>query len=108
MKRILISLAAISLMATAPMAPAMAQSWGQSFTADEARDARESGEIIPLKRIFRQLKREYGGYQLGAELFTKPSGNGSDYVIDWITDDGRKMRFVVDAQTGRILDASGG
>lgn len=86
--------------------PVSAQGWGNSFTPGEARDARRKGDIVPLSRIFQQLKSRYGGYQLDAELFSRPGG-GSDYRIVWMTRDGRRMRFIVDAQTGRILSSSG-
>ncbi len=108
MKRILISIFVGSALFSSP---AMAQGWddwGNSFSHGEARDAREEGKIVPLRKIFRELKREYGGYQLDAELFSRPSGDGSVYKIAWITEDGRTMRFVVDAQSGDIIRASGG
>ena len=98
MKRIILSLAvAIAV----PTAPAIAQGFGQSLDAGQANDAREKGDIIPLKKIFRELKKKYGGYQLDAELFSKPGG-GSEYRIEWITGDGERRVFVVDAQTGKI------
>ena len=84
-----------------------AQDWGQSFTPGEARDAVRKGDIVPLKVIFASLKQRYGGYQLDAELFS--AGNGrSEYRIDWMTGDGRRVRIRVDAETGRILNTSGG
>ena len=84
--------------------PALSQSqWGNSFTADEARDARNKGDVKPLSEIFRQLKRQHGGYQVDANLFNR--NNGQVYVIDWVTDKGRRMEFTVDAKTGRILSS---
>ena len=103
MKRILASFALALTISSAPLAmPA----WGQSWDADQARDARQKGDIVPLKKIFRALKKEYGGYQLDAELFSKPGG-GSEYRIVWMTEDGRRMTITVDAQTGRITNVSG-
>jgi len=98
MKRIILSLA-IAL--AAPTVPAMAQGFGQSLDAGQANNARQKGDIIPLKQIFRELKKRYGGYQLDAELFSKPNG-GSEYRIEWMTGDGERKVFIVDAQTGRI------
>lgn|GEM_PF-254221 len=103
MKRILSSILVFGLMSASP---AMAQGWAQTWSSGEAREAVEEGKNVPLSQIFRQLKSEYGGYQLGAELFSR--GSGAEYVIDWMTDDGRKMRFRVDARTGRITSRKGG
>ncbi len=104
MKRILFSIAAMAILTSSP---AIGQGWGQSFSPDQARDAVNKGDIVPLRDVFRMLKQRFGGYQLGAELFSKPGG-GSEYHIDWMTRDGRKMQFIVDAQSGRITSSSGG
>ena len=101
MKRILLSLA-VAL--AVPTAPAIAQGFGQSWDAQQAQNAREKGDIIPLKKIFRALKKKYGGYQLDAELFSKPGG-GSEYRIEWMTGDGERKVFIVDAQTGNIQES---
>lgn len=100
MKKIAILLACGALIAAAT--PVLAQGqWGNSFTADEARDARNKGDVKSLNQIFRQLKREHGGYQVDANLFNR---DGTQvYVIDWVTEKGRRMEFTVDAKTGRIL-----
>ena len=97
MKRILASLAAIALLSAGP---ATAQGWGDSFSPKQARDAVRDGKTVPLKQ-------QYGGYQLGADLVSK-QGGGAEYHIDWMTEDGRKMRFIVDAQSGAITDRRGG
>lgn len=102
MKKIAVLLAfgAFAVSAT----PALSQGqWGNSFTADEARDARNKGDVKPLNQIFRQLRREYGGYQVDANLFNRD--RGQIYVIDWVTEKGRRMEFTVDAKTGRILSS---
>lgn len=95
---------ALALLASAPVHAQ--QGWGNSFTPGEARDARRNGDVVPLRRIFSDLERRYGGYQIDAKLVSR--GNGSEYRIDWMTSDGRRMRFVVDAQSGRIIRSSGG
>lgn len=85
--------------------PATAQNqWGNSFTADEARDARDKGDIVPLRDIFRQLKKRYGGYQVDANLYNQ--GSQQVYVIDWMTEKGERVRFRVDAKSGRVLSSS--
>ena len=77
------------------------------FSPAQARDSREEGRTVPLSRIFSNLKHEYGGYQLSADLYDKGNGKAV-YEIDWMTGDGRKMHFVVDAASGSILDRRGG
>lgn len=89
------------------MAQGQDQSWGNQFSPGEARDARKEGRTVPLSNIFQSLKREYGGYQLGADLYSQESG-GAVYEIDWLTDDGRKVHVTVDAQTGAIIARRGG
>ena len=91
-------------LATAP-APVFAQGkWGNSWTADEARDARDRGNVVPLRDIFRRLKNQYGGYQIDANLYNR--GGGQVYVIDWMTEKGERRRITVDAQSGRIISTS--
>jgi len=86
--------------------PVVAQNWGQSFSQG-ARDARQSGNIVPLRDILRQLERQHGGEYLDANLYSSPGG-GSEYHIDWKTRDGRKVTFVVNAQSGRVIRTQGG
>ena len=76
------------------------------FSPGQARDSRNEGRTVALSDIFNRLKREYGGYQLSADLYDRGNGK-SVYEIDWMTRDGRKMHFVVDAQSGSILDRRG-
>jgi uncharacterized membrane protein YkoI len=132
MKRTLVLLAAISLMLTpaafadgkgkgrdrdqraeqsewtgGPVAQVQDPGWGNQFSPGQARDAVKEGRTVPLSRIFQNLKREYGGYQLGADLYSQEAG-GAVYEIDWLTEDGRKVHVTVDAQTGAVIDRRGG
>ena len=66
--------------------------------------ARQKGDIIPLKDIFRKLKRQYGGRQLDADLYSTPGG-GYEYRIDWETGSGEHKTFIVNAVTGSIREA---
>lgn len=104
MKRISALILAVGLAIT-PVA--QAQGWMNQFSPGQARDSRNEGRTVPLSQIFSNLKRQYGGYQLRADLYDKGNGK-SVYEIDWMTKDGRKMHFVVDAQSGAILDRRGG
>ena len=94
----------VAAVAAAPL-PVMAQGkYGNSFSADEARNARDKGDVIPLRDIFRRLKNRYGGYQVDANLYNR--GGGQVYVIDWMTDKGERIQVTVDAKTGRILSSN--
>ena len=103
MKKI-VAILALTAILSAPL-PAVAQGQlGNSFTADQARDARDRGKVVPLRDIFRRLKNRYGGYQVDANLYNRD--DGQVYVIDWMTDKGERMRITVDAQSGRILSSN--
>ena len=101
MKRIILSLV---IAFSVPVAPTFAQSPGQNLTSGAANDARKDGKIIPLKTIFRKLKKTYGGRQLDADLYSLPGG-GYEYRIDWETGSGEHKRFIVDAVTGSVREA---
>lgn len=103
-----ISLAALfAILATGSGMSANTQGWGNSFSAGEARDASQNGRIKPLREVIQSLKREFGGSYLNAELFSK-QGGGAEYHIEWVTDDGRKLRLIVDAESGRVTRTTGG
>lgn len=104
MKRILASLAVMALASAPALDPAAtAQSWAPS----DARNARQSGDIIPLRDIIRRLKQEYGGNYVDLQGLKSDGRGGSQYHIDW-EKDGRKFVFVVDAKSGRVIRSSGG
>lgn len=85
--------------------PATAQSkYGNSFTADQARDARQQGMTVPLRDIFRRLKSQHGGHQIDANLYNRD--RGQVYVIDWMTEKGERIQITVDAKTGRTVSSS--
>ena len=100
MKRIMLSLAFMALSLSGMSASAQGQ-WGNSFSADQARDARDKGDVVPLRDIFKDLKRRYGGYQVDANLYNRDGRQV--YVIDWMTGKGERVSFTVDAQSGRVL-----
>jgi uncharacterized membrane protein YkoI len=105
MKRIAAFFLVLGLVA-APAASAQGNDWMNQFSPGQARDSRNQGHTVPLSQIFNTLKRQYGGYQLSADLYDRGNGK-SVYEIDWMTGDGRKMHFVVDAQSGSVLDRRG-
>lgn len=101
--RVVTTLAMSVLVLPGPTTHAVAQ----SFSPGQAHDAVRNGDIVPLKDIFARLEGEYGGYQLDAELFSTSDG-GSEYKIVWMSEDGRRMQVVVNAQSGRIESVRGG
>ncbi len=100
--------AALFVLALLAVADASGQS--NSFSPGQARDAVEKGDVVPLRDVFRSLERRYGGYQIDAGLFN--ARGGQEYRITWMGGagefKGRRMKIVVDAQTGRIKSVSGG
>ena len=103
MKTILFALALGAMMAASP-ASAQGQ-WGSSFTADEARNAREKGEIRPLKELLRDVREEYGGNMRRFDgLYER--GSRKVYVIDWVTGRGELVTFTIDARSGRVISVS--
>lgn len=108
MKRILVLLAFTALTAApAALAQQGGNPWANQFSPGQAREAVREGKTVPLSKVFQQLKREYGGYQLGAELYSRDDGT-TFYEIDWMTEDGRKAQFTVDAQSGSVINRRGG
>lgn len=112
-------LSLLILLIPAGLMPAAAQSgppaWGQpaserplqnpfmnQFSPGQAREAVREGRTVPLSVIFSNLKQAHGGYQLGAELYSRGDGT-TFYEIDWMTGDGRKAHFRVDAQSGQVI-----
>ena len=71
------------------------------FTADQARDQRARGEIVPALRVISAVRRRYPDANvLDAEL---ERGADPRYVVKIITADGRRIDVVADARTGQIL-----
>ena len=100
MRSVAVLLLVIMLACAAPYA--LAQNGpGHSFSADQAKTARDRGDIVPLGSIFRKLKARYGGYQIDANLYNRQGGQ--IYVIDWMTAKAERLQITVDARTGRIL-----
>lgn len=76
------------------------------LTAQDAREGVAQGEMRPLGDVLRQLREKVGGRQLDAQLVS--ASPNPVYEIQWLTADGRRIDFVVDAQTGAILRQRGG
>lgn len=68
---------------------------------DAYRDTRQ-GRIVPLDRVIEQIRRRTPGRLLNAGLEEGRDGR-QIYRVRWATDDGRRIDYIVDAQSGQIL-----
>ncbi|MFI4935335.1 MAG: PepSY domain-containing protein [Caulobacterales bacterium] len=71
---------------------------------DEARDAVRQRRLMSLGLVIVAIRRHTPGHQLDAGL--EYQGERAVYRVRWMTDDGRRIDYLVDAATGAIL--SGG
>lgn len=82
----------------------LAQQQQQEEQQREGNERRQS--LVPLSRVIEQLQRRTPGRQL--DVRQENSSNGPIYRIVWSTNDGRRIDYVIDAETGRILQQRGG
>lgn len=117
MRRIAIILA---LLSAAP-APASAAAFLSSFQIpvlspnslgagwrqqqDEARDAVRRGRHVPLGRVLEQLRRRTPGRQLDVGL--EDRAGRPVYRVRWAASDGRRIDYIVDAESGAVIRADG-
>ena len=71
----------------------------------EAREAVQTGRAIPLGKVIDQIRRRVPGRPLDAGL--EDLNGRTVYRVRWAADDGRRIDFLVDAETGAILQANG-
>ncbi len=71
---------------------------------DDARAAVKQGRFVPLGRVIAEIRRRTPGRQLDAGL--EQSGARAVYRVRWATNDGRRIDYIVDAQSGAILSAN--
>lgn len=100
-------IAALSLVAFAGPALAQSDSLGADWRQQqgEARAKVKSGSHVSLERVVSEIRERTPGRLLDAGLETGPDGR-SIYRVRWAAADGRRIDFLVDAQSGQIL--SGG
>lgn len=92
---------------TAEARPAWRNSqMGESFDANRPGEIVRERQRLPLREVVRSIKSRQGGQFIDAEIVSGPRG-GEAYVIKWVTDDGRRIDYLVDAETGSILDRRG-
>ena len=69
---------------------------------DEARTGVRQGRIISLSRVVQNLGRIRPGRVLDAGLETAPDGRAV-YRVRWAAAGGRRIDFIVDAETGAVI-----
>jgi uncharacterized membrane protein YkoI len=80
---------------------------GLRLAADEQGEARQgvqTGRMVPLSAVIEQIRRRTPGRPLDAG--SEYMGDRPVYRVRWLTSDGRRIDYLIDAATGAIL--SGG
>jgi len=95
--------AAMGVMMAAAGPDSLGAGWRQQ--QGEAREAVQSGRAIPLGRVMEQIRRRTPGRPLDAGM--EQSGGRAVYRVRWAAEDGRRIDYIVDAETGAILRADG-
>lgn len=72
---------------------------------DQARDAVRRGRQIPLSRVVEQLRRRTPGRLLDAGQ--ENQGGKAVFRVRWAAADGRRIDYIVDAESGAVISADG-
>lgn len=110
MKRRLLLLAAGLAVALAPgMASAqrfdrggpdsLGRDWGQQ--QDAAREGVRRGRLVPMGAVISRIAQRYPGRPLDAGM--EERAGRVVYRVRWATNDGRRIDFIVDAESGAII-----
>jgi hypothetical protein len=78
--------------------------WGQQ--QDAARRGVQQGGMAPLSAVTGNIRRVTPGRMLDAGIEPGPDGRPA-YRVRWAAAGGRRIDFIVDAQTGAIIGRSG-
>lgn len=104
-------IAAIALAASlGSIGPALAQGRdslgaGWAEQQEEARRCVQTGRCMPLPRVLEIIRQQTPGRQLDAGL--EQAGGRTVYRVRWAAEGGRRIDYLVDAQSGAILQAEG-
>ncbi|MDR3507104.1 MAG: PepSY domain-containing protein [Caulobacteraceae bacterium] len=85
-----------------PAPDSLGADWGPQ--QDAARAGVKQGRYVPLLKVIAEIRRRTPGRQLDAGL--EQSGGRAVYRVRWATTDGRRIDYIVDAETGAILSAN--
>lgn len=89
----------LALLAAPPAARALSDQ-------EEARAAVEAGEVLPLNTILRQIRPDFPGRILDAELDGQGRGKWV-YRIKMLKKNGRVIELMVDGRSGEVLRSKG-
>ena len=78
--------------------------WGPQ--QDEVRQGVRQRRFVPLNQAIQSIRRRGPGHELDAGL--EQWGGRPAYRVRWAGPDGRRIDYMVDAQSGAILSADGG
>ena len=70
--------------------------------AEEVRQLRESGDIMPLENLLQDIRAEHPGRVIEIEL--DEEDNRHVYEIEMVSDDGSVWELHFDARTGELLE----
>ena len=62
--------------------------------------------LVPLEQVLGMLRKRYSGEQLDARIVRNPPSVVL-YEIQWLTREGRKIVFIVNAHDGKIVATRG-
>jgi uncharacterized membrane protein YkoI len=71
---------------------------------DEVRQGVKQRKLVPLSQVIEMIRRRTPGRELDAGL--EYQGDKPIYRVRWMTGDGRRVDYLIDAATGALL--SGG
>jgi Peptidase propeptide and YPEB domain len=71
---------------------------------DEARQGVRDHQLMPLGHVIEQVRARHPGRQLDAGL--EYQGERAIYRVRWMTSDGRRIDYLIDAHTGAILSGN--
>ena len=100
--------AIIALLLSAVAAPGMAfaqapDSLGAAWREqqNEAQRGVREGRYVSLAQVIQTIRRRTPGRQLDAGM--EQAGGRAVYRVRWAADDGRRIDYIVDAQSGAII-----
>ena len=71
---------------------------------DEARQGVRAHQLLPLGQVIEQMRVRMPGKQLDTGL--EQQGGRPVYRVRWMTRDGRRIDYLIDAVTGAILNGN--
>ena len=86
------------------LSSSLGAAWRQQ--QNEARDAVRRGKHVPLPQVLDTLRRRTPGRILDSGI--EEHGGRTMYRVRWAAADGRRIDYLVDAETGAIVRATGG